>query len=229
MYNLSHFSVSPFRSHNDGEPPQVTAPLRPSSPQFPSPSGRTNLIFVCVRARSWWGLAFPLDVLSFARLTKSSPQRVVTLLRLHGRVPARPLGVPVGLATTGGESCRNGDCNRVVGRMLALLRSRPLRLQLEFSTTPHLGARMPLRGHRCSDGDCDTVATPACPIGPDRAPTEPQSRQQQPLSWPLCWCTRGTSYLREPEPSVMPLHSVVTSAPSSALTPYNSTQETEPC
>ena len=64
----------------------------------------------------------------------------------------------------------------------------------------------------------DTVATPACPL----TPTEPQSRQ--PLSAPLC--TRGTC-LREAEPSVMP-HSVVTSTPSSALTPYKK-RNFQPC
>ena len=67
----------------------------PSLNSLPPPGAHQLDLCVCAGAQLV-GVAFPLDVLSgampltFARLTKSSPQRVVTLLRLHGRVPARP-------------------------------------------------------------------------------------------------------------------------------------------
>ena len=194
----------------------------PSPRSIPFPlQGRTNLIFVCVRARSWWGLAFPLDVLSFARLTKSSPQRARYAPASTWSRPSSPLARWCTGRTRNRvcdwcreSCCRNGDCNREVGRMLALLRSRPLpqpRLHLTSSAPAPLISEY---GCHCAD----TVATPACPL----TPTEPQSRQ--PLSAPLC--TRGTC-LREAEPSVMP-HSVVTSTPSSALTPYKK-RNFQPC
>ena len=116
--------------------------------------------------------------LTFARLTKSSPQRA----RCHApastwsrpsliyesqlapglvfRSDSPPSTGAVRVAAATEIATANGE----VGRMLALLRSRPLPLpqpRLLLERVQHLhpssdGCRC-ADDHRCSDGDCDTV------------------------------------------------------------------------